>query len=145
MGRQAGFTLIELMIVLSIVAVLAAIALPRYQGYVSRTQATEALLAMDEVKQRVVEAFHSGTPLVDMNSGAGVFPPAASYSSQYVVSVEVVAGVVRARFGNDAHAVLQGNGLVLSPDTSSGTVVWTCAYTDAAGYDNMPSMCRHAP
>lgn len=145
MNRQAGFTLIELMIVVAIIAILAAIAIPQYQSYASRAQSAEAFMTMDPIKQRVVEAFHSGTPLADMDSGVSVFPAASEYSSQFVAQVQVVDGVVRAQFGNNASSVLQGHWLVMVPITTTGTVNWTCAYSDANGYNNVPTMCRNAP
>jgi type IV pilus assembly protein PilA len=145
MKRQKGFTLIELMIVVAIIAILAAIAIPQYQSYAARAQASEAFLTMDPVKQRVVEGFHSGIPLADMNSGTGVFPAATEFSSQFVSQVAVAAGVVGAQFGNSANSVLQGEWLIMVPDTSTGTVGWRCAYSDANGYNNVPTMCRNAP
>ena len=145
MGRVRGFTLIELMIVVMIIAVLTAIALPQFQRYVARTQAAEVLLAMDAVKQRVIEEFYSGIPLIDMNSGAGMLPPGTDFSSQYVSLIEVVAGDVRAQFGNDANILLQGHWLIFKPDTSNGTIVWRCVYSDVGGFENIPTMCRNAP
>lgn len=145
MNRESGFTLIELMIVVAIIAILATIAIPQYQSYASRAQSAEAFMTMDPIKQRVVEAFHSGTPLADMDSGVGVFPAASVYSSQFVSQVQVVDGAVRAQFGNAANTALQGHWLIMVPDTTNGSVGWLCAYSDANGFKNVPTMCRNAP
>ena len=145
MKTQKGFTLIELMVVVATVAILAVIAIPQYQGYAARAQAAEAFLTMDPLKLRVVESYHSGMVLAEMNSGDGMFPAAVNTNSQYVTQVQVTSGVVRAQFGNAANSALAGNWLVMVPDTSTGTVGWRCAYSDANGYTNVPSMCRTAP
>lgn len=145
MSGKAGFTLIELMIVLAIIGILAVIAVPLYQSYVARSQVIEALMLMDAPRLQVYEDFSSGMPLSEMNSGVNGFPAAASISGQYVSKVEIAAGVVSAEFGNKAISALSGNRLVMVPEVNAGALTWRCSYTDASGYRYVPSVCRSSP
>jgi len=143
--ENSGFTLIELLIVVAIVGILAVIALPVYQSYVARAQVVEALMLMDSSRQMVLEGYNGGMDFAVMNSGNNGFSAANSISGSYVSKVEVTAGVVSAEFGGDANAVLTGNSVVMIPVTTAGALTWRCAYTDASGFNYMPSMCRSSP
>ncbi len=142
---SAGFTLVELMIVVAIIAILAAIAIPAYMAYSARAQAAEAFIAIDAVKIRVTESFHDRIPFNEMNSGDGLFPEASTLGSQYIEQVQVVDGVIRAEFSSNASPLIAGNWLVFEPVDSSGRLEWRCAYTDSSGFNNMPTMCRNTP
>jgi type IV pilus assembly protein PilA len=140
--RQQGFTLIELMIVVAIVATLAAIALPVYQDYLARSQVTEALMSASQVKNSVTEYY----------SAQGVWPPANTYADptggRYTASVvHNAAGVITVSLRNLApvNARVRGRTLSLSPALggSGGTeiVSWSCAPgTMDAKY--VPSGCQ---
>ncbi len=146
MPIQKGFTLIELMIVIAIVGILAAIAIPSYQGYTARAQSSEALTAMSPLMLRVIEGIHSGKTLAELNSNQMAFPPPEAQATHLISQVEVVQGVVRAQFSDQATGVLVGNWLVMAPTQSAqGNIQWHCSYSNAQGYQYVPQLCRNAP
>ena len=147
MKKQQGFTLIELMIVVAIIGILAAIAIPAYQDYTIRAQVTEGLNLASGAKAAVSEYFMDRGILPGTNANAGI-STAASINGNYVNNVQVAGGVITATFasgGNQqANAVLNGAQLVLSPTTAAGSVDWNCqsgAGTPIAP-KHLPSACR---
>jgi type IV pilus assembly protein PilA len=131
---QKGFTLIELMIVVAIIGILAAIAIPAYQDYTIRSQVTEGLNLASAVKAGVAEAYaQTGEWPADLDGAGGdtANPP----SGKYVESVEVSNGTIIITYGNDANAELVSSGgvLTLRPRISANNdVVWLCGeYTGA--------------
>ena len=135
---QQGFTLIELMIVVAIIGILAAVAIPAYQDYTIRAKVTEGLGLASAAKTGVSEFFASNGTLPSTNESAGV-APSGSISGNSVGSVTINAGVITVAFSNDG--TIQGSTLTLTPDTSDGRVVWSCTGGDL---DNRyrPSSCR---
>jgi type IV pilus assembly protein PilA len=126
-GRQNGFTLIELMIVVAIIGILAAIAIPAYQNYTIRAQVTEGLNMAGHVKTRVQESFLNRGDAPADRATAGLSTTAADTSGKYVVSVDVNDGVVIATFGHEASAIINGLTLTLTPyETTGFGVVWRC-------------------
>jgi type IV pilus assembly protein PilA len=124
---QQGFTLIELMIVVAIIGILAAIAIPAYQDYTIRAQVSEGLNLAGAAKSAVSETFsNNGTwPADNAQAGLGV---AANIQGKYVASVTVANGVITILYGNNANAAnLVGKTLILTPGTSAnGDVAWQC-------------------
>jgi len=143
MKKQQGFTLIELMIVVAIIGILAAIAIPAYQDYTIRAQVSEGLNLSGGAKAAVTEYFQDRGALPGNNSVAGVAQP-NQILGKYVVSVTVNAGVIEVVYGNQAHTVIGGSQLLLQPDTTAaGSVQWTCI-TGAPVIANkhLPAACR---
>ncbi|EMU0701069.1 pilin, partial [Neisseria gonorrhoeae] len=93
---QKGFTLIELMIVIAIVGILAAVALPAYQDYTARAQVSEAILLAEGQKSAVTEYYLNNGEWPENNTSAGVANP-TEIKGKYVQSVTVTNGVVTAQ------------------------------------------------
>lgn len=137
---QKGFTLIELMIVVAIIGILAAVALPAYQDYTIRSQATEGMSLASGLKIQVADVFADEGALAGIASGADGIPAAANVVGKYVTGVEVAAGVITATFGGDANANLAGGTLILTPTSNGGSLSWEC--TSALSDQYLPAACR---
>ncbi|ENW5088616.1 pilin, partial [Neisseria gonorrhoeae] len=94
---QKGFTLIELMIVIAIVGILAAVALPAYQDYTARAQVSEAILLAEGQKSAVTEYYLNHGEWSEDNTSAGVASSATDIKGKYVKEVKVENGVVTAQ------------------------------------------------
>lgn len=138
---QQGFTLIELMIVVAIIGILAAIALPAYQDYTARAQMSEAMTLMGGAKTAYAEyRMQQGSAPAD-NAAAGL-AAAASITGKYVASVDVSSGAVVATMkgaGSVAPPIAAAT-LTLTPTFPGGAVKWTCTSSASAKY--LPSACK---
>ncbi|EMT0009806.1 pilin [Neisseria gonorrhoeae] len=160
---QKGFTLIELMIVIAIVGILAAVALPAYQDYTARAQVSEAILLAEGQKSAVTEYYLNHGKWPENNASAGVASSPTDIKGKYVQKVEVAKGVVTAQMASTGvNKEIQGKKLSLWAKRQDGSVKWFCgqpvqraandaandAVTDAAADANkietkhLPSTCR---
>ncbi|HGO8495425.1 TPA: pilin [Neisseria meningitidis] len=123
---QKGFTLIELMIVIAIVGILAAVALPAYQDYTARAQVSEAILLAEGQKSAVTEYYLNHGKWPGDNSDAGV-ASASDIKGKYVQSVEVKNGVVTATMASsNVNKEIKGKKLSLWAKRQNGSVKWFC-------------------
>ncbi|HEZ3980670.1 TPA: pilin [Neisseria meningitidis] len=123
---QKGFTLIELMIVIAIVGILAAVALPAYQDYTARAQVSEAILLAEGQKSAVTEYYLNHGKWPGDNSSAGV-ASASKIKGKYVQSVTVANGVVTATMlSTGVNKEIQGKKLSLWAKRQDGSVKWFC-------------------
>ncbi|HEY9110345.1 MAG TPA: pilin [Rhodanobacteraceae bacterium] len=141
-SMQKGFTLIELMIVVAIIAILAAIAIPAYQNYLIRTQVSEGAVLTGGAKTAISEFYSNKGYFPGSNASAGLDQP-TTIKGKYVTSVDVSAnaGQIVALFGADANSAIATKTLVLSAVTSSGSIAWTCTLS-TVDQKYLPSSCR---
>ncbi|HHY5285925.1 TPA: pilin [Neisseria meningitidis] len=158
---QKGFTLIELMIVIAIVGILAAVALPAYQDYTARAQVSEAILLAEGQKSAVTEYYLNHGIWPKNNTSAGV-ASSSEIKGKYVKSVTVANGVVTAQMASSGvNKEIQGRKLSLWAKRQNGSVKWFCGQpvqrddanakddvaaatpdTDKINTKHLPSTCR---
>jgi len=154
---QQGFTLIELMIVVAIIGILAAIALPAYQDYIARAQMSEALVLADGLKSPVSE-YVGQTAACPSNAASsttsgGITIPPTSISGKYVASVAAGGNVDSNGGGCTIVATMNQSGvstgiisktvtLTMGPTVTTGATTWTC--TSSADQKYLTSSCTHS-
>jgi type IV pilus assembly protein PilA len=142
--KQQGFTLIELMMVVAIIGILAAIAIPQYQSYTVRTKVSEAVVQLGSIKTTITEYYQSQGSMPVTAASAGI---AQTISSKYVsalsytrndVDQATIAAVMTGRLGS---GIDSGQTVVIVGSGSPGRVTWDCRPgTLPAKY--LPSQCR---
>lgn len=140
MKSNQGFTLIELMIVVAIIAILAAIALPAYQDYVARSQASEGFVLASGARTAVT-VYHAEHDTYPSGNDEAGLADAESIIGKYVESVTVGDGdgKIEVLYGNSASDKISGKTLTMELEDEGGSLHWNCS-----GLDDryLPSACR---
>ena len=143
MKKQQGFTLIELMIVVAIIGILAAIAIPAYQDYTIRAQVSEGLNLAAGAKAAVSEHQMDRGFWPDTNAMAGLSAD-VDINGSYVTSVGVVSNVITVTYGGSqpAHSAIAGETITLTGTVNNGSVEWDCASGGTIQAKHLPAACR---
>ena len=142
MIKQKGFTLIELMVVVAVIGVLSAIAIPQYQNYVARAQVAEGFSLLASGKMAVAEYYNENGSFPTDNATARL-GAANTIIGKYVGSVTVGnAGSLTVAYNTTtAHDKLQGKNFVLTPTDNGGSISWSCG-VGTVGVDYLPNSCQ---
>lgn len=146
MKKQQGFTLIELMIVIAIIGILASVALPAYQDYLTRAQVTEAVELGGGLKVVVQDFYADEGVFTNIDNSYKGIPASTSIVGKYTSGVVLENGLITATLGGEASSVIDDRDLIISPFTTAGAVRWRCktsttaARAIAAKY--LPAACK---
>ncbi len=140
--KQQGFTLIELMIVVTIIGTLAALAIPAYQDYTIRAQVGEGLTLSAGAKTAVSEYYMDSGAWPKKNKDAGL-ADRKNIKGKYTKEISVNGNVIEIQYGYDAHQDIFNERLQFTGVDNAGSVSWTCASAKGKIKPNhLPAACR---
>jgi type IV pilus assembly protein PilA len=136
-----GFTLVELMIVVSIIGTLAAVAMPAYQDYTIRAQISEGL-NLASASQAAVEEYYAEHGDWPKKNGDAGLPDKKEIKGKYTKELAVKNDGIEIKYGNDAHQAIQKRKVVLTATDNNGSISWTCASDGKIEDNHLPAACR---
>jgi len=139
--EQHGFTLIELMIVVAIIGILAAIAIPVYRSYLIRAQISEGLTLSAGAKEAVSEYFMDRGVWPADNAEAGLADK-DDIMGKYTDEIAVKDNVIEIKFGHDASTFIFDEKITLTAVDNAGSISWTCASAGIIQPRHLPAACR---
>lgn len=135
-----GFTLIELMIVVAIIGILAAMAIPAYQGYSIRAQISEGFVLSGPVTTAVT-AFYEQLGRFPVDNAEAALESPTTYSGQYVESIFVNGADISIQYGNKANLEISGWSVILTGTGSESRMIWACKSDGIIPDNYLPSSC----
>ncbi len=138
---QHAFTMIELMIVVAIIGVLAAFAIPAYQSYTIRAQVAEGL-GLTGPLTLAIASYHNDNGTYPSDNTEAALPPPDAYAGRFVESITIDENVISIEYGNDANALISGHDVTLTATRTGGSVSWTCASGGFIPRSYLPPSCR---
>ena len=153
LATKKGFTLIELMIVVAIVGILAALAIPSYQDYTVRAKVSEAIVLGDGLKTQLADYFLSQSTFPANNAALGYTATGTEFAGKYVSAILVTGtattGTMQISFGSGATVptVIQGKKIqmIATQPTAGGPITWTCGPVSGStgvAIKYLPTDCR---